>query len=290
MADILQITLPDGTTYDLKDSTAVTNVGWDSTNWKIQKTINGTTSDVVTLPLISGTGTDSAVGGLKTTAAACVASGDYSFAFGSGAQATNTCTVAFNTISSGKASFSVGYKIAGKNNTEASGIGAIAMGGSTFASGNYSVSIGYNCNASGTFGFAIGTQSSATAQCAISIGTGTIADANYALAMGLGTKASSQYQTALGKFNIEDDQDTYAFIIGNGTADNARSNIMTVDWNGNESLAGSITLGKDTANEATFAAASLKVLVSDGSAGQVLTKTANGFEWASLPTYNGSVS
>ncbi len=287
MADILQITLPDGTTYDLKDSTAVTNVGWDSTNWKIQKTINGTTSDVVTLPLISGAGTDSAVGGKKTDVGACVASGNYSFAFGSGAQATNTCAVAFNTISSGQNSFSVGYKITGKNSTEASGIGAIAMGGSTFASGNYSVSIGYNCNASGTLGFAIGTQNSATAQCAISIGTMTIADANYALAMGVGTKANSQYQTALGKFNIGDNQDTYAFIIGNGTADDARANAMTVDWYGNESLAGTITLGYGGNDATTLTAAQLKTLISTGTTGQVLTKTASGFEWASLPNANG---
>ena len=37
----------------------------------------------------------------------------------------------------------------------------------------------------------------------------------------------------MGKWNIEDNQDTYAFIIGNGTADNARSNALTIDWNGN---------------------------------------------------------
>jgi hypothetical protein len=46
MADILQITLPDGTTYDLKDSTAVTNVAYDSSTYNITKTINGTTTNV----------------------------------------------------------------------------------------------------------------------------------------------------------------------------------------------------------------------------------------------------
>lgn len=260
MADILQITLPDGTTYDLKDSTAVTNVGWDSTNWKIQKTINGTTSDVVTLPLISGTGTDSAVGGKKTGATACVASGNYSFAFGSGAQATNTCAVAFNTISSGQASFSVGYKIAGENNTEASGVGAIAMGGSTFASGNYSTSIGYNCTASGVMSIAIGTQNSATAQ--------------YAISIGRATKASSQYQTALGKFNIEDNQDTYAFIIGNGTGDNTRSNAMTVDWNGN--------IGAN--NIVTSTSVSNTGLIS------FLNSNSTAVYTTQLPTYDGSVT
>lgn len=219
MADILQITLPDGTTYDLKDSTAVTNVGWDSTNWKIQKTINGTTSDVVTLPFIPGTGTDSAVGGRKTGNAACVASGNYSFAFGSGAQATNTGSVAFNTISGGVGSFSVGTKLTGKNNTEASGFGAIAMGASCYASGAYATSIGYNCNAQNNLSICLGSMADASGAQAISIGTGT--------------KASSTVQIALGIFNIEDDQNDYLLILGNGTADNARSNAMTVDWNGN---------------------------------------------------------
>lgn len=219
MADILQITLPDGTTYDLKDSTAVTNVGWDSTNWKIQKTINGTTSDVVTLPFILGTGTDSAVGGKKTTTSACIATGNYSFAFGSGAQATNTCAVAFNTIASGVGSFSAGTKLSGKNNTEASGFGSIAIGASCYASGNYSTSIGYNCNAQNILSISFGSMAEASGGQAISIGNGT--------------KASSALQIALGNFNVEDDQSAYLLILGNGTDNNTRSNAMTVDWNGN---------------------------------------------------------
>ena len=47
------------------------------------------------------------------------------------------------------------------------------------------------------------------------------------------TIAASQAQTAIGKYNVSDSADTYAFIIGNGTADNARSNALTIDWNGN---------------------------------------------------------
>ena len=52
------------------------------------------------------------------------------------------------------------------------------------------------------------------------------------------TKASSDNQTAIGKYNVEDANDTYAFIIGNGTADNARSNAFTVDWSGNVTFGG----------------------------------------------------
>lgn len=260
MADILQITLPDGTTYDLKDSTAVTNVGWDSTNWKIQKTINGTTSDVVTLPLIPGTGTDSAVGGKKTTAAACIATGNYSFAFGSGAQATNTCAVAFNTISSGVGSFSVGTKLTGKNITEASGFGAIAMGASCYTSGAYATSIGYNCDAQSNLSICLGSMANASAAQAISIGSGT--------------KASSVGQIALGLFNIEDDQSDYLLILGNGADNNTRSNAMTVDWSGNI----------NANNIVTSTSVSNTGLIS------FLNSNSTAVYTVQLPLYNGGVS
>lgn len=53
------------------------------------------------------------------------------------------------------------------------------------------------------------------------------------------TIASSQAQTALGKYNVEDDADTYAVIVGNGTGPSTgdRSNALTVDWNGAVSVA-----------------------------------------------------
>ena len=53
----------------------------------------------------------------------------------------------------------------------------------------------------------------------------------------------------------------YVEIVGNGTADNARSNARTLDWDGNEYLAGSITLGKGTTDEVTLTAAQLKQLL-----------------------------
>lgn len=58
-------------------------------------------------------------------------------------------------------------------------------------------------------------------------------------AEGQGTKASSSNQHVQGKFNAEDTEDKYAFIIGNGTSDTSRSNALTVDWDGN------VVLGSD---------------------------------------------
>lgn len=41
----------------------------------------------------------------------------------------------------------------------------------------------------------------------------------------------------------------YVEIVGNGTADSSRSNARTLDWKGNEWLAGSLTLGSTTLTE-----------------------------------------
>lgn len=62
-------------------------------------------------------------------------------------------------------------------------------------------------------------------------GTGTTASDMSSHAEGYYTTASSAYQHAQGKYNIEDANDKYADIIGNGTAA-ARSNAATVSWTG----------------------------------------------------------
>lgn len=56
---------------------------------------------------------------------------------------------------------------------------------------------------------------------------------NFTFSSGEGLAASSDNQTAIGKFNVEDANDTYALIVGNGTADDDRSNAFMVDWDGN---------------------------------------------------------
>lgn len=53
-----------------------------------------------------------------------------------------------------------------------------------------------------------------------------------------------------GEYNIADpsnaipsNQGTYIEIVGNGTNSSTRSNARTLDWNGNETLAGGLTVG-----------------------------------------------
>jgi hypothetical protein len=44
--------------------------------------------------------------------------------------------------------------------------------------------------------------------------------------------AAGDRQLVTGKYNVEDTNDDYALIIGNGSDDSNRSNALTVDWNG----------------------------------------------------------
>ena len=108
-------------------------------------------------------------------------------------------------LASGNGSHAEGYASSG--GVTASGTGAHAEGTGTTASGNFS-------HAEGSSTTAVGSSSHAQ---------------NYA------TKAGYNYQTAIGQYN--DNQSTSAFEIGNGTADNARSNALTVDWSGNIDIA-----------------------------------------------------
>ena len=63
-------------------------------------------------------------------------------------------------------------------------------------------------------------------------GTGTTASGSSSHAEGERTIASSDYQHAQGKWNIEDVNNKYADIIGNGSSGVARSNAATVSWDG----------------------------------------------------------
>ena len=73
------------------------------------------------------------------------------------------------------------------------------------------------------------------------------AEGEYTTAIGVGshaegfnTTAKGEYQHVSGKYNIIDNENKYAYIIGNGIANNARKNAFTVDWNGNITAAGTI--------------------------------------------------
>ena len=154
--------------------------------------------------------------------------GNYSFASGTGVEA------------SGFSSHAEGA------NTTASERYTHAEGLNCTASKDYAHAEGYNCTASDYAAHAEGSHTTASGQMSHAEGTDTVASAHYSHAQNLYTIAASSSQTSLGKYNIEDANGTYAVIIGNGTADNARSNALTVDWSGNVVLAGGLTVASPT--------------------------------------------
>lgn len=130
----------------------------------------------------------------------CVAFGDYSHAEGYQTQAIGDKTHAEgeNTIASGWCSHAEGAS------TKATNTSAHAEGGGTTASGAYSHAEGLNTKTT-----KYGTH-----------------------AEGDSTIASSDCQHVQGKYNIEDSNNKYAFIIGNGTNATKRSNAIAIDWDG----------------------------------------------------------
>lgn len=86
------------------------------------------------------------------------------------------------------------------------------------------------------------------------IGGGNNDDVCYGHVEGRGNILRSRTQHVFGEYNVMDPNPTVGTsatrnnaslveIVGNGTADNARSNARTLDWSGNEMLAGNLTLG-----------------------------------------------
>lgn len=120
------------------------------------------------------------------------------------------------------------------------GLCSTATGYYTQASGDRSHSEGTYTNASGDSSHAEGGVTSAIGTGSHAEGRFTKASGDSSHAEGVGTSAASDNQHVSGKYNIEDQNNTYAEIIGNGTNNNNRSNARTLDWNGNETIAGDL--------------------------------------------------
>ena len=104
-----------------------------------------------------------------------------------------------------------------------------AIGLDVIATGMASHAEGYGTNAIGNFSHAEGN--------------GTIVSAEDAHAEGINTIASSMYQHVQCKNNIEDKDNKYAHIVGNGVDLHNRSNAHTLDWQGNAWYSGKVTAG-----------------------------------------------
>ena len=189
-------------------------------------------------------GQDTAASGSASHAegSGTTASKDYSHAEGSGTAASGTASHAEgeNTKAFGNNSHAEG------SGTTASGIVSHAEGSGTTASEYYSHAEGSGTTASGLVSHAEGENTTASGPASHAEGSGTTASEYFSHAEGWGTTASGsvshaegEFTTASGnnshvqgKYNIDDKSGKYAHIVGNGTANDKRSNAHTLDWHG----------------------------------------------------------
>ena len=99
-----------------------------------------------------------------------------------------------------------------------------------------SIALGKAAHAEGINTGAIGITSHAE-------GYETIALGDYSHTEGQATQANGYHQHVQGKFNIVDNDNKYAHIVGNGTSESERSNAHTLDWDGNAWFAGNLKIG-----------------------------------------------
>lgn len=135
--------------------------------------------------------------------------------------------------------------------TTASGLASHAEGDGTTASGNQSHAEGDRTVASGTDSHTEGSQTQASGLASHAEGYLSVASGGLSHAEGYGTVANSRAQHVFGTYNEEDPSFTsadskgsFVEIVGNGTSGNDRSNARTLAWNGDEILAGGLTLGR----------------------------------------------
>lgn len=89
-----------------------------------------------------------------------------------------------------------------------------------------------NNSAFGDYSHAEGSNTIAFANYSHSEGNSTSANGIASHTEGTGTVAGSDNQHVQGRYNVSDNNDKFAFIIGNGTNANNRSNALAVGWDG----------------------------------------------------------
>ena len=115
-----------------------------------------------------------------------------------------------------------------------------------------------------------------TAMPTYDLGTRALADnfaGSFSTVIGESLLASGDRQTVIGKYNVEDTNDEYALIIGNGTDDQNRSNALTVDWTGKINAAGGyggLVAIEDVPLTVSFAAGTIGTRAASLSAGSIV--------------------
>ncbi|TAL63381.1 MAG: hypothetical protein EPN88_12385 [Bacteroidetes bacterium] len=186
--------------------------------------------------------------------------GQSCYAFGESAQASNQNSFALGKGATASGSNSYAFGAWGQDDPN---FGTNKPGSSTIASGNNSFAAGQGAVASGDNSVSIGFCTRAGSQACVAMGMGSIAEGNHSaiaigeyaksfgygsvamgswtystgmnsVALGYATHSITNFSTAIGIFNLG--LSNSLFEIGNGFAEEARSNVLTVLGNGNMGL------------------------------------------------------
>ncbi len=167
--------------------------------------------------------------------------GDYSVAFGLNNTAKGVYSFAAGNNNNTTGTYSAST---GKGNTVNGGFSVAfgkdcKTGGAGFGDGNYAMAVGHNAHAHGNY--------------SVAAGLNTEARGDNSLALGLETQANSYCELAIGRYNKSQPAGGVGtwtatdpiFTVGNGTADDARSNAFIVYKNGDATLIGTLTHASD---------------------------------------------
>lgn len=137
--------------------------------------------------------------------------------------------------------------------TSASGLASHAEGMNTVASSQAAHAEGYSCHSTATAAHSEGNATTASGVDSHAENYQTIASGSYSHAEGFYSRATRRSQHVFGEYNVADTNGSvasskgmYIEIVGNGTSAAARSNARTLDWSGNEAIAGNMTVGGGT--------------------------------------------
>lgn len=128
----------------------------------------------------------------------------------------------------------------GGDRTKAIGANSHAEGSQCEAIGDCTHAEGVQTRASGVFSHAEGSQTRANGPVSHAEGVECWSTGYCSHAEGYHTEAAGGYQHTQGKFNIIDEANKYADIVGNGTDILERSNAYALDWDGNLYLKGGV--------------------------------------------------
>ena len=133
--------------------------------------------------------------------------------------------------------------------------GQFAVGYGTQATGHATFSAGQGTTASGTASTAMGYESTASGSYSTAMGEGTTASGRRSTALGKTTIASDFASLVIGQFNSSGSSVTNsatvfstsntAFVIGNGTASNSKSDAFKVMFNGDATVSNDLTVSGD---------------------------------------------